>query len=181
MALERITQHVELGLLKIAAAYWGKPRISAALASLLREIQTLEDTIWAQFTLQHIATADRPRLIVMGKLIGQTSEGFGLEDLRTAIIARALANRSRGTGPDIGAVLVALVGAENFSFVWGAPALIYVTVLTALTDEQLRLIESVLPAALGAGVALHLFYSDAPGFMRWGDPWGGLWGSERAI
>lgn len=181
MSLERIAQHVELGLLKLVPAYWGKPRIGAALASLLREIQTLEDTIWAQFSLQNILTADRPRLIVMGKLIGQTSEGFGLEDLRTAIRARALANRSRGTGPDIGAVLVALVGAENFSFVWSAPALISVTVLTALTDDQVRMLESVLPSALGAGVALHLLYSDAPGFMRWGDPWGGAWASERAI
>lgn len=181
MPLEQITQHVERGLLRIAPAYWGKPRIGAMLAALLREVQTLEDTIWAQFTLQHILTADRQRLIVMGKLIGQTSEGFALEGLRTAIRARALANRSRGTGPDIGAVLVALVGAENFSFLWAAPAVITVTVLTGLTSEDVRLIESVLPAALGGGVALHLLYADAPGFLLWGGTWSELWAGETPL
>lgn len=180
--LQQITQHVELGLLKLAPAYWGRPRIGAGLAALLREIQTLEDTIWQQFTLQHIDTADRARLLVMGKLIGQTSEGFGLEDLRTAIKARALANRSRGTGPDIGAVLTALVGAENFSFIWAAPAVIYVTVLTGLTAEQLRLVESVLPFAPGAGVALHLLYSDSDSFLIWDEGvWSDDWAGEESI
>lgn len=172
MSLEKIEQHVELGLLKLAPAYWGKPRIGAGLASLLREIQTLEDVIWQQFELQHIETADRPRLVVIGKLIGQTPQGFSLEVFRTVIRARALANRSRGTGPDIGRVLVALVGAGNFAFIWAGPAVLNVTLLDAVDAEALSAAVAVLPFAPAAGVRLRLAYTEAGDGMRWGDAWG---------
>lgn len=180
MALEKVEQHVEVGLLKLPPAYWGRPRISALVASLLREIQTLEDVIWAQFEAQHVNTAQRPALLKLGKLIGQTSEGFALEDLRTVIKARALANRSRGRGPEIGLVLVALLGAGNFEFAWAGPATIYVAALDPLTSEQVRMAQAVLPHATAAGVQLHLSYSDAD-YMLWGDAWGEDWSSVTVI
>lgn len=181
MALEQITQHVEGGLLKIAPDLWGKPRIGAVLAATLLEIQTLEDAIWQQFELQHIDTADRPRLVVIGKLIGQAAHGFELEDFRTVIKARGLANRSRGRGPDIGRVLVALLGAGNFAFLFAAPATIYVAALDALTDAQVRMVREVLPYASGAGVQVQFFWSDATPYFFWGDLWGGTWGSVEAM
>ena len=171
MALERVEQWLEIGLLRLAPALWGMPRIGAGIAALLLEVQALEDVIWQQFDLQHIDTADRPRLLILGKLIGQTAEGLSDASLRTAIKARALANRSRGRGPDIGNVLAAIFGDENFSWVWAAPAIIYMTALTALDAEDVRIAESVLPYSTGAGVQIQLIYSDEAGFV-WGDAWG---------
>jgi hypothetical protein len=178
MPLERISQHVELGLLKLAPDFWGKPRIGAALAAVLREIQTLEDVIWDQFEAQHIDTAERTALATMGKLIGQASpQGFSVEQYRTIIKARALANRSNGTGPEIGRVAVALYGAENTSFVWAGPAVIYLTVLTGLTDAEVDMAAAVLPYATGAGVQLHLLYGADEDIMLWGD---GTWSEDWA-
>jgi hypothetical protein len=181
MALEKIEQHVELGLLKLAPAYFGKPRIGAGLASLLREIQTLEDAIWQQFELQHIETADRPRLVVMGKLIGQTPQGFSLEQFRTVIRARALANRSRGRGPDIAKVLVALLGAGNFAFLFAAPGIIYVAALDPLTDDDAAMARAVLPYSSAAGVQIQFFWADAADYFMWGGDWGETWPTVEAM
>lgn len=182
MALEKIEQHVESGLLRLPPKLWGKPRVGAGLASLLREIQTLEDAIWAQFEAQHIDTAERPALLVLAKLIGQQPEAFSEEGLRTAIKARALANRSRGTGPEVGRVLRAIFGEGNFSWVWVDPAIIYVTALDPLADEDVAIAESVLPYATGAGVQLQLLYAESGSFMIWGSGfWGEAWPTVRAI
>lgn len=182
MALERIEQHLELGLLKLAPALWGAPRIGAGIAALLLEVQALEDIIWQQFDLQHIDTADRPRLLILGKLIGQTAEGLSDESLRTAIKARALANRSRGRGPDIGNVLAAIFGEGNFYWVWAAPAVIYLTALDPITAEAVHIAQSVLPFSTGAGVQIQFIYSDST-VVLWGSGlWGDTgWGSEVAI
>ena len=182
MALERIEQHLEVGLLRLAPSYWGMPRIGAGIAALLLEVQALEDVIWEQFDLQHIDTADRPRLLILGKLIGQTAEGLSDEALRTAIKARALANRSRGTGPNIGAVLAAIFGAGNFYWVWAGPAVIYLTALESLDTEDVHVARSVLPYSTGAGVQIQFIYSDST-VVLWGSGlWGDTgWGSEVAI
>lgn len=159
--LERVTQHVEVGLLKLPPAYWGKPRISAVLAAHLIEIQTLEDTIWGIFEAQHIDTADMPRLVILGKLIGQDRHGFDLENFRTAIKARALANRSDGSIASLGRVLVALLGAGDFAFQWVGPASIGVAYLLQVTDdEQVRLVTEVLPYARAAGVQINFYFQE---------------------
>jgi hypothetical protein len=182
MALERISQHVELGLLKIAPDYWGKPRISAVLAAVLREIQTLEDVIWDQFEAQHIDTANRARLAVMGKLIGQASpQGFSEEQYRTVLKARALANRSRGTGPEICRVLTALLGPQAFSWTWLGPAVIALTSLNGLSAAQVEMVHAVMPYATAAGVGIQLIYNSSDDLMLWGDPWGEAWGSEVTV
>jgi hypothetical protein len=176
MPLERISQHVELGLLKLAPDFWGKPRIGAVLAAVLREIQTLEDVIWDQFEAQHIDTAERTALATMGKLIGQASpQGFSVEQYRTIIKARALANRSNGTGPEIGRVLVALLGADNFAFVFAGPAVIYIAALEALTATEAAMAAEALPHASAAGVQIQFFWAAAADYFTWGGDWGELW------
>jgi hypothetical protein len=161
MTLERVEQHVETGLVKLPLAYWGKPRIGAVLAAHLIEIQTLEDAVWDLFDARHIDTADMPRLVIMGKLIGQDRHGFDLEDFRTAIKARALANRSDGSGPALGRVLVALLGAGDFAFHWVGAASIAVAYLLQVTDdEKVRLVQEVLPFARAAGVQINFFFQE---------------------
>lgn len=185
MPLEKIEQHVETGLLKLPPRLWGLPRVGAGLASLLREIQTLEDAIWAQFEAQHVETAGREALLVMAKLIGMNAPAgtFSVEGLRTAIKARALANRSRGRGPDIGRVLVALLGADGFYFTWAEPASIYITALDNQSAEEVLMAQTVLPYATAAGVGVQFGFSgDADNFLRWGSGvWGQNFGSVRAI
>lgn len=161
MPLEYVEQHVELGLISLPPAFWGKPRIGAVLAAHLRECQTFEDLIWEMFEVRHIDTADMARLVVIGKLIGQDRHGFDLENFRTAIKARALANRSDGSGPALGRVLVALLGAGDFAFMWVGAASIAVAYLLQVTDdEQVRLVQEVLPHARAAGVQINFYFQE---------------------
>lgn len=154
--LAKIEQHLETGLVSLPPAYWGKPRIGAVLAAHLIEIQTLEDAIWEMFDARHIDTADMPRLVILGKLIGQDRHGFALEDFRTAIKARALANSSDGSGPALGRVLVALLGAGDFAFHWVGAASILVITIDQSDADELRLLEDVLPHARAAGVQINV-------------------------
>lgn len=161
MTLQRVEQHVEAGLIKLVPAFWGKPRVSAVIAALLREIQTTEDAVWDVLEVLHIDTADMPRLVILGKLVGQDRHGFDLENFRTAIKARALANRSDGTGPALGRVLVALLGAGDFAFLWVGAASIAVAYLNRVTDdEQVRLVQEVLPFARAHGVQLNFYFQE---------------------
>jgi len=156
-----VEQHLEAGLVSLPPAFWGKPRIGAVLAAHLIECQTFEDLMWAMFDARHIDTANIARLVVMGKLIGQDRHGFELENFRTAIKARALANRSDGSGPALGRVLVALLGAGDFAFLWVGAASIAVAYLLQVTDdEQIRLVQEVLPHARAAGVQINFYFQE---------------------
>jgi hypothetical protein len=159
LALEPITQHVELGLLSLTDCYWGKPRIGAWLASYLREVQTLEDLFWEILDARELSNANLARLTVIGKLIGQARHGFDLEDFRTVIRARAIANRSDGTGPALGRVLVALLGAGNFDFYFTGPACMTVVISDETTEEAVRMVREVLPFARAAGLQINLVYT----------------------
>jgi hypothetical protein len=159
LSLEPITQHVELGLLSLTDCFWGKPRIGAWLASYLREVQTLEDLFWEILDARTLENANLARLIVIGKLIGQARHGFELEDFRTVIRARAIANRSDGTGPALGRVLVALLGAGNFDFYFTGPACMTVVLPDETTEEAVRMVREVLPFARAAGLQINLIYT----------------------
>lgn len=161
MSLARITDHVQRALEALVPEYWGKPRMGALIAAYALEVQTLEDTQWEIFEAQHIDTADLARLIVIGKGIGQVRGILDLEHLRTAIKARGLANRSKGRGPDIGAVLGELFGdaAVDFDFIWPGPATMQVLIKYETTAQDVAMVLSVLPHARAAGVRFNVLFS----------------------
>lgn len=133
--------------------------MGAWLASYLRQIQALEDLLWEIIEAREVATANIFRLAVIGKLIGQDRHGFSLEDYRTVILARGLANRSDGAGPALGRTLVALLGAGAFDFYFTGPACITVVIIDVTTAEDVRMVTEVLPYARAAGVQINLIYT----------------------
>lgn len=157
---ERVTDHAEQGLTFLPPWAWGKPRLAAWLVSYLREVQNLEDLLWDILDARDVRTTQSiERLKVIGKLIGQDRHGFALENYRTVLLARAIANRSDGTGPAIGRVLVALLGAGNFRFHWVGGACQFLQILGTSSPEEARMVDVVMPNARAAGVGMHVYFS----------------------
>lgn len=176
MTLERVEQHSEVGILKIAAPYWGRPRIGAWINAYLRQCQTLEDALWAMLETRTIDGGDEERLRVIGTLIGLPPFGLDIEVYRRVLRARALANRSRGTGVDIGRVLAAVFDdASNFSLQWSEGASLAATALLDVDSEYARGAAAALGAARGAGVSLQLLYGSDSDFVARYDR--SVWGS----
>lgn len=158
-ALVPITQHAEQGLVSLPDWCWGKPRLGAWLVSYLRTHQGLEDLIWEVIEAREIETANISRLQVIGKLLGQARHGFAPELFRSLLKARAVANRSDGSGPFIGRTLFELLGEGNFRFYFVGPATMLVQVLFETDAENVRAAAAVLPFARGTGVRLSVLFS----------------------
>lgn len=154
MPLEQNSNHVAEAKARLVAPFKGKPKIEGLLGAYVESVQDLEDVMWDVLNIRTIDGADLPRLIVIGKLIGQPRHGFATELYRTVIKARGLANRSQGTGPDIGKVLTQLLGAGAFSFYWIGPATVMIVQAAQADSEETRAVQQVLPFARAAGVRL---------------------------
>lgn len=162
-ALQYIADHEERGVRELVPPYWGKPFVAAVLQSVLREIQTLEDTLWEMLELRTLAGADLPRLKVLGKIVGQPRLGFDTETYRTVIEARARANRSQGRAIDLLEVLAILLGEANFVLVELGGATLQIIALEPLDELGLAMVVAVLPDTRAAGVGLFLVSSTETG------------------
>ncbi len=176
---EQLEQYRERALVALARPFWGKPRIGSLLVALVGRLQDLEDDAWAVMLARTLDEADMPRLVVLGKIIGQPRHGFELEDYRRLIRARARANVSRGTARDVLDVLDILVGVGQYTLTEVGNATLLITASILLTTDDLRMIREVAPDARAAGVAFQLLSSDDADVFRWGDQWGPpkIWGS----
>jgi hypothetical protein len=171
---EAVNQHVEVGILKLAGPFWGKPRIASLLAAFLEVLQDQEDDVWAMLEQRTLEVADLVRLRVLGSIVGQPRFGLTTEAYRLVIEARALANVSKGRAYDILAVLDVLVGAGEFVLTEVGNATLFLTILTPLTAEQLKTLTLVLPDVRAAGVGFQLLVTgsaDPDDTFLWGDTW----------
>lgn len=184
-ALQYIDQHDEIAARKLAPPFWGKPFIAALLSSFMREIQTLEDTVWDIIDIRTLPNADLPRLKVLGRLVGQPRLNFDTETYRVLIEARARANVSRGRGSDLLAVLELLIGPGNYILYELGDATLYLTVIQPVSTEDVDMAVQILPDTRAAGVGLQLLFSSATfaDVFVWGDAWGApeQWGSVRNL
>ncbi len=99
--MDWITNHQTVGLLKLVPPFWGLPRITLLLYSLLEEVDELEAAIRDVTDSRDVDTAELPRLVMLGKIVGELRRGRTVEVFRTAIKGRARANRSRGRISDL--------------------------------------------------------------------------------
>lgn len=172
-ALQYIRDHEEVSARELAPPYWGKPNVAAVLLSFVREIQTLEDTLWEMLELRTIENADLTRLKVLGKIVGQPRLGFDEEQYRTLIQARARANVSKGTARDLREVLTVLLGdASAFNMTEGGNATLYVSSLEPLTETEVAMVNEILPDTRAAGVGLQFLWAETADVFVWGDLWG---------
>lgn len=108
-ALAHVTDHVAAGVSLLTREWSTKPRIRAVLASYLRRVQDVEDAAW-DLAMVSLDNAVGAHLNQLGVFLGEPRQSLDDEPLRTLLRARILANRSHGTGPELGAILAVLAG-----------------------------------------------------------------------
>lgn len=172
--LEQRTQVEESTYVNLLPPFWGKPRVASLLRSYAREAARVEDACWLLFQMVDVAQADLPRLVLLGRLIGQARHGLSEDQFRRAIVARALANRSQGTLGDLFAILNSLLGAVAYAVVETGNASLSISALDPLSEDDVAVVREVLPFARAGGVGLNFGYAtedDAPGGSTfiWGD------------
>ncbi len=172
MALVEYEQHLEEAIVALAPPWWGRPRIAALLASYVRRLQEVEDAIWEVIAIRELATADLPRLKVLGAIIGQPRLLFGEEMYRKVLQARALANVSQGRASDIIGVLEVLVGPGQYILSEVGNATLLLTVTISVDAEQVAALTQVLPDVRAAGIGFQiLFTDDVDDVFFFGDTW----------
>lgn len=172
--LEYHPQRVEEALVKLAAPFWGKPRIASLVRAFARESQRAEDEAFELFACAAVATAPGWALALLGKLIGQARHGLNIEQFRLAILAHAIANRTQGGVADLLAVLEAVLGEVDVGFAELGNANLRIDVLDEIPADSAEVLVEVLPHARAAGVGLQFAYSTSGAFI-WGES---AWGSE---
>jgi len=152
--VERVTQHREVALLKLASWAWGKPRIGSLLSAFTDLLQLQEDDAWDILDERTLANGDLVRLRVLGKIVGQPRFDADLETYRKMIQARGLANVSKGRASDVFAVLNVLIGAGEYQLRELGDATLLLTV-HAPSGANLKPVPLILPDVRAAGVGLH--------------------------
>lgn len=172
MALIEYEQHLEEAIVALAPCWWGRPRIAALLASYIRRLQEVEDAIWEIIAIRELATADLPRLKILGAIIGQPRLLFGEEMYRRVLQARALANVSQGRARDIISVLEILVGPGEYILSEVGDATLLLSVTIPVDAEQIAALTEVLPDVRAAGVGFQLLFAEDPDdVFFFGDTW----------
>lgn len=156
MTLERETQHVGKAITSLVPPFFGKPRIAALLAALVRRVQELEDDAWEVLEAFNVNTADAARLAVLGRVVGQPNLGWDLETYRAVVRARIATNRSHGRDGDIANVLRLITqSTAPITLTTLQPATLSVEMGEPVSAEHLLAIVYLLPKARAAGVRLN--------------------------
>lgn len=161
--------HILQALSKLLTPFRGKPRFASWCAVPIDGLQTIEDQLWALLALLDVDAADLPRLVLLGKIVGQTQRGT-LENFRRFVKARILVNRSSGTGPDlikIARILLGpLAGLADVYYTEYQPASITIEAIGAISDLDGAGVLEFLREAKMAGVGMRLVASTSTdGFL----------------
>src|SRR5690554_3982655 len=103
--IERNEQHALQAVLKLAPAFYGKPRIASILVAVMRQVQDLANAIHDATIGRNVDSDDPKILATIGKIVGQERGPLSLEEFRTAIKARIRISRSHGRLKDLIEVL----------------------------------------------------------------------------
>jgi hypothetical protein len=169
--VDRITDHFKQALVKLAAPFWGKPRIASLLFALIRQVQDLEDAIDEVSERYRIDTADDARLTVLGKVVGQSRLGdWDTETYRAVIRGRIRASRSHGRTDDIVEVLRLATGeTDPIDVQHLSPATAIITMPNPIDVAHMAAVVFLLPKARAAGVKLHLTVPFSATPLTWAD------------
>jgi hypothetical protein len=92
------TNVIGQGIKRLLFTFQDKPRIIALLTSYLRQVQELQDAVFAVWLDRQLSGGDLTTDLLnkIGKLVGQQREGFDNATYTLLITARIAANRSDG-------------------------------------------------------------------------------------
>ncbi len=99
--MDQIESYLLRAIKTLGASLLGKPIQTSILIACMAELQEIETVLFDILLKYTIDGADRPRLEVLGRIIGQKPRGYSDDTLRRAIRARAGANKSSGTAANV--------------------------------------------------------------------------------
>jgi hypothetical protein len=150
-------EHSELGLARLIWQYRGsQPRLQAWLETYLDTYQDLEDVAYQVMTDRWPLTAIGVQLDNLGKIVGQERGELTDDQYRLFILARILANKSKGRAANIGEILE-ILGFPTIDIWEHYPAELHVSVAGADFGE---LVIELLDDAKAGGVMLRFTFSD---------------------
>lgn len=155
-----ITNHFNLGLVKLIAPFFGKPRIASLMLAMMNRVQELEDATWDVLERYTIDGADDARLDVLGRVVGQPNLGWITETYRAVLRGKIRANRSRGLAIDIVEVcnFVTPTDEQVLLLEPGYATLIVQPQFEVDADIQAALV-FLLPKTRAAGVQMHVAFA----------------------
>jgi hypothetical protein len=161
MTFTRNQTHVQDGILKFAAPFWGKPRWASLFVAIGRQIQELEDAACDVIEKRMLANATGAMLRVLGGIVGQIDPGLGEEVFRNLIRVRIRINRSNGKRNDVIEVLQLLGVPLNQRVISNEyPAKIRVD-FTGVLPLPVELLTRLLNDTCSAGVGCIVVYTPA--------------------
>lgn len=101
MDLYHYPDHVRAAVLRMLAAERPKEKLSKLVSNEAHRIQLLEDQVWNWWEQLDLETAPGVFLERIGDIVGEARQGREDEIYRLWIRARAKANRSAGSVPDM--------------------------------------------------------------------------------
>jgi hypothetical protein len=107
-AIAQITTHAASAVALLPRVLRTRPRVLAVLAAWARQLQEIEDALWALLT-STLDTAVGARLDQFGALLLQARGALADDAYRAVLRACVLARKSRGTAADLCAVLHAML------------------------------------------------------------------------
>ena len=158
------------GLSWVLAQYFAKPKLGELLTALLDPIQVLEDALAEMELGGQISRAMGAQLDILGDWLRFPRDPLTMSDpdYRRLLRAKALANVSNGTGPEMIAILEAALGGLNtHHFTAPAPATVIQTVDGTLGMAQGETAARILQAGKAAGVRTVLGFRPPGALFGW--------------
>lgn len=137
LTLEKITDHVERAKARMLEQYRDKVNFEAWVSIYAARIQQLEDVLFQLLEERSLSTAVGVQLDVLGRILNLNRGGYGDEDYRTHLRARALLLRSSGTINQVLGVLAMVLPSASLELREAYPASFAVRVGDVVVNEAL--------------------------------------------
>lgn len=159
----QIVDHSDRGVGRLLAKLQGKPRLAAFLRSWIDSAQELEDVVFAMRTMMLVSDATGWWLDRLGAIVGERRRGRTDDIYRVWVAARTLVNRSSGTGPQLIAIVKAVVAEDSTVYVEDQyPAAMLVHVYGETDIDTGNALAELLQQARCPGVRCVLHWSVDP-------------------
>lgn len=158
------------GLGWIIVQHYKRPKLEALLAMLLNGVQDLEDALEEMELGTHISRAMGAQLDSIGVWLRLPRDPLTMSDpdYRRLLRAKALANVSRGTGPEMIAILEAvLAGTSTHHLTTPAPATLIQTVDGTLDMALGENAGRILAAGKASGIRTVLEFQPPGALFGW--------------
>jgi len=148
-----ISDHEDQAIARLVTQFRGEEYIEGIVASLVSEIQSLEDVFEELATERDVMNAVGEQLDLLGDLVGESRNGRDDGEYRIGIFIRIGSNVSHGTPEDLLAILILATGSDWGRIVELFPAAfnLYCEDFGSIVGEDLYdIIYRTAPAAIGS-------------------------------